>query len=152
MAERVNIEDLPKRMNQILGDLAKKNSKLVVQSVNDMARGFEERAVRDFTEYMRVRSGQLRSETRGFIRRISDTEIEVGLRNPKKYARPQHEGTGPFVIVPRRRKALRFTVGGDVVFAKRVNHPGIRAKPFLSVPLRFEAEDKLRKLVKEIGF
>ncbi|MDN5919087.1 MAG: hypothetical protein L0I76_29000 [Pseudonocardia sp.] len=40
-------------------------------------------------------------------------------------------GTNPHVIVPNRAKALRFVSGGQVRFAKRVNHPGTRAKPFV---------------------
>lgn len=47
------------------------------------------------------------------------------------YALYVHEGTRPHVIRPRRAKALRFVVGGRVVFAQRVNHPGTRARPFL---------------------
>lgn len=35
-------------------------------------------------------------------------------------------GTGPHEIRPRNAKALRFTVGGQVVFARVVHHPGTR--------------------------
>lgn len=46
------------------------------------------------------------------------------------------KGTRPHVILPRNARALRFTVaGGDVVFAKRVNHPGTRANPYLEQAL-----------------
>lgn len=59
-----------------------------------------------------------------------------------------NNGTPPKVIVPVNKKVLRFVVGGkakttpniigssagskgnDVVFTKRVNHPGIRARNF----------------------
>lgn len=33
-------------------------------------------------------------------------------------------GTRPHVIRPRRAKVLRFVVGGRVVYARKVNHPG----------------------------
>lgn len=39
------------------------------------------------------------------------------------------EGTRPHQIVPVSAKALRFEVGGDVVFAARVNHPGTAPNP-----------------------
>lgn len=39
------------------------------------------------------------------------------------------EGTAPHVIRPVNKKALRFTSGGNEVFAKKVNHPGIKARP-----------------------
>jgi hypothetical protein len=54
-----------------------------------------------------------------------------------KYALWHHEGTQPHVIVPRNKKVLRFEVGGAVVFAKRVNHPGTRPNRFLLNALRF---------------
>lgn len=41
------------------------------------------------------------------------------------------EGTAPHVIRPKNKKALRFTVGGSTIFAKKVNHPGIKARPIV---------------------
>jgi hypothetical protein len=41
-------------------------------------------------------------------------------------------GTRPHVIVPRNRKALRWLVGGQPTFAKRVNHPGYKGDDFLT--------------------
>ena len=64
-------------------------------------------------------------------------------------------GTKPHVIVPRVKKVLRFATGGNatlsgrprsggqVVFARRVNHPGTRAQPFM-VP-------GAKKAVQEFG-
>lgn len=46
------------------------------------------------------------------------------------------DGTRPHLIRPRRAKALRFEVGGDVVFSKLVRHPGTRPNPFLQRALR----------------
>ncbi len=60
------------------------------------------------------------------------------------YAAYVERGTRPHVIRPRNRKALRWAAngasarlsgsprsGGAVRFAKRVNHPGTRAQPFM---------------------
>ena len=59
------------------------------------------------------------------------------------YAAYVETGTRPHVIRPKNRKALRWAASGDarlsgsprsggrVRFAKRVNHPGTRAKPFM---------------------
>ncbi|MFD4314983.1 hypothetical protein [Streptomyces sp. NPDC058548] len=46
------------------------------------------------------------------------------------------DGTRPHIIRPRRKKALRFEVRGEVVFAKFVRHPGTRANNFLRDALR----------------
>lgn len=45
-------------------------------------------------------------------------------------------GTRPHQIRPVRAKALRFTVGGRVVFARLVNHPGTKPNDFLGAALR----------------
>ncbi len=48
-----------------------------------------------------------------------------------------HNGTRPHQIRPRRVNGmLRFEVGGRVVFARVVNHPGYRGNPFLTDALR----------------
>lgn len=47
-----------------------------------------------------------------------------------------HNGTRPHQIRPRTREYLRFEVGGRVVYAKVVNHPGYRGNPFLTDALR----------------
>ena len=72
------------------------------------------------------------------------------------YAAYVELGTRAHVIVPKSKKALRFAVGANatlagrprksasVVFAKRVNHPGTKAKPFM-VP-------GAKKAVEEVGF
>ncbi len=46
-------------------------------------------------------------------------------------------GTRPHIIRPRRPGGvLRFTVGGRVVYARLVHHPGTAANPFLTEALR----------------
>jgi hypothetical protein len=40
-------------------------------------------------------------------------------------------GTRPHIIRPSRRSRLRFEVGGKVVFARLVHHPGTKANNFL---------------------
>jgi hypothetical protein len=65
-------------------------------------------------------------------------------------------GTRAHIIEPRNKKALRFAPGGgatlarrprrgaSVVFAKRVRHPGTKARPFM-VP-------GARRAVEKVGF
>jgi hypothetical protein len=48
-----------------------------------------------------------------------------------------HNGSRAHRILPRRAGGvLRFNVGGRVVFARAVNHPGYRGDPFLTRALR----------------
>ena len=42
-----------------------------------------------------------------------------------------HQGTRAHIIEPRTKKVLRWAAGGDFVFAKRVQHPGIKEDPFI---------------------
>lgn len=86
-----------------------------------------------------VDEGRLRSsirhsfgqDARGLFGRVG-TDVE--------YARAVHDGTRPHVIVPRTARILRFPTtprGSTFVYAKRVMHPGTRARPFLRDALRF---------------
>lgn len=45
-------------------------------------------------------------------------------------------GTRPHIIRPVRAQALRFVVGGRVVYAKVVHHPGTQAQDYLRPALR----------------
>ena len=64
---------------------------------------------------------------------------KIGSRMP--YAYYHHEGTRPHMIQGKRknqyrRRILRFSRGGTVIFAHRVMHPGTRPNRFLSDNLR----------------
>jgi hypothetical protein len=64
-----------------------------------------------------------------------DKRIEVISTHPATQF--VHDGTPRHLIRPRRSGGvLRFEVGGRVVFAKVVNHPGYRGDPFLTNALR----------------
>ena len=58
-------------------------------------------------------------------------KLEGGVTAHADYAAAVHEGSRPHVIVPRRASVLRFEVGGRTVFARRVQHPGTKPRPFL---------------------
>lgn len=54
-----------------------------------------------------------------------------------EYAEAVHNGTRPHVIRPKRAGGvLRFQIGGRTVYAKYVNHPGTKGKPFLDRAVR----------------
>lgn len=43
-----------------------------------------------------------------------------------------HWGTKPHKIKPKKKKMLRFPVGGKFAFAREVNHPGYKGDPWLA--------------------
>lgn len=53
-----------------------------------------------------------------------------------RYALMHHEGTRPHIIVPQRATMLRFKVGGRIVYAHKVMHPGTKPNPYLRNALR----------------
>lgn len=64
-----------------------------------------------------------------------DKSIKVISTNP--HTSFVHDGTRAHQIRPRRPGGvLRFEVGGRVVFARVVNHPGYRGDPYLTRALR----------------
>lgn len=85
--------------------------------------------VRSNTLLLTIRRGPYEDRPRGPYR-----DVIAGKTGLTRYLGFHLRGTEPHVIVPRRRrrKALRFTSGGSVVFARRVQHPGSRANPFLT--------------------
>ncbi len=83
---------------------------------------------------------------------ISVTPNSATVAATANYAGFVEFGTGAHEITPKAKKALRFaaTAGGrrlsgsprkgaDVVFAKRVHHPGTRAHPYMVPAVRIAA-------------
>lgn len=93
-------------------------------------------AIREQKALAPVRTGNLRRT----IHLGSLSASHVDTVASAKYARAVEYGTGPHIIVPRRRKVLRFSVGGRVVYTTRVRHPGTAARPFMEPGLRKAAE------------
>lgn len=61
-------------------------------------------------------------------------------------------GTSPHLIEPVNAKMLHFVIGGQDIFAKRVNHPGTKAQPHFKPALdknRRAYKENIRRAVKE---
>lgn len=52
-------------------------------------------------------------------------------RQRAPHARWVIQGSRPHVILPSKKKALRWPDGGKFVFAKKVNHPGYEGDPYM---------------------
>lgn len=84
------------------------------------------RNARDTTLF-RDRTGELR----GSIDIIDKGAYWKRVVAPAKHAGFIEGGTKAHVIRPKHAKLLRFYVGGNVVFAHKVNHPGTAKRPFM---------------------
>jgi hypothetical protein len=78
-----------------------------------------------------VDKGFLRGQ-HGMTVKTMRTKVKGTVINRAKYAAAVHDGSGPHIIRARKKKALRFEVGGKVVFARSVRHPGTRGRPWLA--------------------
>lgn len=72
------------------------------------------------------RTGTLRSSIH------ADVQADrIALRADAPWAAYVNDGTRPHTIYPRNATVLRFTLGGQVVFARVVQHPGTRPYAFM---------------------
>jgi hypothetical protein len=88
----------------------------------------------------RVDTGRLRNSIGVKLTVRNGTHLGVEIGTNVYYARWVHEGTGIYgphhkMIVPRRRKSLRWRAKGQYVFAKHVR--GMAANPFLRDALKY---------------
>jgi hypothetical protein len=100
-------------------------------------RNMERRLRRVEAEAIRRAPGSMGRTIRAQVRRGPGGEFQgvVNVRHPA--ALYVTGGTRPHRIRPRRPGGvLRFTVNGQVVFARYVNHPGTQPNDFLKQALR----------------
>jgi hypothetical protein len=105
----------------------------------------EKRATEILREYVRsnMLSGQVLKKRTGAAHgsiktRMTDDGGEVYVDDKEApYLRFHEFGVAKsWTITPKRAKALRFEVNGEVVFARRVTHPGLKVRSFLRRGLR----------------
>lgn len=60
-----------------------------------------------------------------------DGQVKAGGR-AAPYARFVEAGTPPHDIRPKKAAALRFVMGGEIVFRRLVHHPGTAERPFMA--------------------
>lgn len=89
-----------------------------------------------------VDTGRLRSSGKIEYSGFFGFRPKAVVRFDVNYAEFVNDGTRPHIIRPKNAKALRFRVGGQVVYARVVHHPGTRGTRFLDRALR----DVLRPL------
>jgi hypothetical protein len=88
-----------------------------------------------YSQFKRRSASSLKDDTKSHIVRTKRGAL-LRLNWTKKYAAYLEYGTGSYrttgfyAIRPRRAKALRFVIRGQVIFARKVMHPGVRAYKF----------------------
>ena len=84
-----------------------------------------------------VDTGNLRARHR-MEKRASRRRVVGRVISDADYSMAVHDGARPHVIQARGDGYLRFEAGGRVLYRKSVNHPGVRARPWLSQSLADE--------------
>ena len=111
--------------------------RVVLNRMRPTSRILMERLKRDTP----VKSGKLRASTKRDIDLGPNTIITLIQDAPTADGFPYgwyvRNGTDPHEIRPKRAQALRFEINGEVVFAKRVNHPGTSPNPYHGRTLSF---------------
>ena len=59
------------------------------------------------------------------------SEREYMISTSVAYAAVQNDGSDPYEIFPRNAQVLAFEIGGEMIFAKRVQHPGIEGTGYI---------------------
>lgn len=83
-----------------------------------------------------VDTGRLRASIRGQAQRTWTLRPQFVVGSDVEYAAYVNDGTRPHRIPARPGGVLRFVWNGQVTYARYVQHPGTRAKPFLDRALR----------------
>ena len=93
-----------------------------------------------------VDTGRLKNSIK--IRKGKGQSYEVIAEAP--YAGFVEYGTSPHVILPKRKKVLRFEVNGRVVYARKVHHPGTGPKMFWRPSFEFVEKTARRVFLMDL--
>lgn len=128
----------------LVGGVSLRKRLRAIKDVRPILRDIQLTAVREAKLRVPRKTGRLgRSIGPGRL-----TPREATIEATAAYAAYVEFGTRPHVIRPKRAKALRFApkgqtrlsgapkAGAQVIFAKKVDHPGTKAQPFLLPAVR----------------
>ncbi|SRR5712691_2067245 len=114
------------------GEIEAKVTVIVVDVVGKLMKQVADRARVNLSgKMLQRRSGVLYNSVADRVLNLG-TIVRGEVYSHVPYGYMQEVGTRPHVILPRKSGGyLRFEVGGRVVFAKKVNHPGTKPTPWL---------------------
>lgn len=115
------------------------NAAALGRKLTAAGRPVADQAVRKGTRQVFNRSQVLCPVDHGYLRASGSMDFRstsagpVGrVRYTANYAAAVNDGRRALVIKPRKKRFLKFTVGGQTVFAREVHQKARRAKPFLT--------------------
>lgn len=130
-----DIYKLSEAMREAAGDTEITTQNVLLNSANYIKAEMESKAPVD--------TGRLRQS---IVVKVFQDRVEIGPHT--EYAAYVEFGTKPHVIEAKPGKTLVFVMHGQKVFAKKVNHPGTKAQPYVR-PAFEEWVDTLGALVAE---
>lgn len=83
--------------------------------------------------------------------KVNERKHAVYLGTNTEYAIFVEKGTGPHIIRPKNARVLAWNDKSGAHFARRVNHPGTKAQPFLT-PAVEENKKKIAIIVDRVRF
>lgn len=102
----------------------------MLQHATHYAAEHEKRHVMDYPRFT-PRTGKTQRATKARVLRARNGRL-IRLSNARKVATFLEYGTKPHVIMPKKPGGrLVFRKGGQLIFARKVNHPGTRPYKFL---------------------
>lgn len=108
-------------------------------------------------QVLQQRTGKLAGSIRMIPAARRGTEITGAVEGgggPAFYARVhEYGGEKQYMIAPVNVLALKFQIGGETIFAKRVNHPPLPARPFMRPALehmKAQIVDGLQETLREV--
>ena len=110
-----------------------------------VGKSWAEQTARLAATRVEVKTGKTRRSIR-----VKNASMKKAAVEAKGGARFLEAGTKAHIIRPRRFRALKWNASGQPMFAKKVNHPSTKAKPFLrrSGHDVLERSDMLKELIK----
>lgn len=114
------------------------------ERVGDLARAYAPKDTHELANSIETTSGPSWGQVRATAPHAVFVEFgtwQFNVHNPK---------SGTYTIRPTNAQALRFQVGGQVVYAKKVEHPGIEPQPFVGRAAN-EVVDEFAELLGRAG-
>lgn len=87
----------------------------------------------DARDFVAIKTGALKTS---ITQRVDSNPLIGQVMVGQPYGKYVEFGTMPHTIYPKNGSMLAFKIGGKMIFTRKVNHPGTKAKPFMRTALQ----------------